>query len=167
MKKSEHQLDIFEPNKIPPITVDRKEIVRKGYSPVLYLNNHYLYAPLLLYFLSLDNDVCAILGRTHRSGVFCIGCDTDQFIEIVTQDNPRRISYDIRFVCNQCKKDSLVCYYEFRSAIDIVLLPTIKDEQLVISEDGKKMNFKIFREDVLEKAQTIIYDPDVSDSIRI
>ena len=73
----------------------------------------------------------------------------------------------MRFVCTQCKRDSLTCYYEFRSAIDITLLPTIKDNQIVISEDGKKMNFKTFREEILEKAQSIIYDPNISLAIKV
>lgn len=164
--KKQKQLKIFKDNQIPPIVLSARTLANQGQSPVLYLNNHYIYSPLLFYFLLVD-DQQTILGRTHRSGIFCIECKTDQFIEIRTARNPARIVEEIRFACTQCRKTSLTCYYEFRSAIDITLLPTIKDKQVVISEDGRKISYKIFREEILEKAQTILYDPEISTEIKI
>ncbi len=167
MKKPKKKLDIFQSGKIPSISIDLVKLQRSGQSSILYLNNTYLYAPLLFYFLLIDNKQYTVLGKTYRSGVFCIECSTDQFIEILTIPNPRTMTEEIRFLCTQCKRATLTCYYEFRSAIDIALLPTIKDDQIVISEDGKKLSYKIFRKEILEKAQAIIYDPDISLSIEI
>lgn len=165
MKKSK-KIGIFQSGKIPSISIDLVKLQRIGQSSILYLNNTYLYAPLLFYFLLIDEQH-TVIGKTYRNGIFCVECNTDQFIEILIIQNPFSITEEIRFLCTQCKRTTLTCYYEFRSAIDIALLPTIKDDQIVISEDGRKLSYKIFREEILEKAQSIIYDPDISLSIKI